>query len=54
MKLVLADSMEQVLDSALRRRPKPITIPAPDKGSVERPQPPRRPEFPSEQPPVVV
>jgi ATP-dependent Lon protease len=54
MKLVLADSMEQVLDSALRRRPKPITIPAPDQGSVERPQPPRRPDFPSEQPPVVV
>jgi ATP-dependent Lon protease len=53
MKLVLADSMEQVLDSALRRRPKPITIPGPEKGPTERPQPVRRPEFP-DQPPVVV
>jgi len=54
MKLVLADSMEQVLDAALRRRPKAITIPGPEKGPAERPQPVRRPEFPSEQPPVVV
>ncbi|MEW5990115.1 MAG: endopeptidase La [Chloroflexota bacterium] len=54
MKLVLVDSMDQVLDSALRRRPKPITIPGPEKGSVERPQPVRRPEFPTDQPPVVV
>jgi len=54
IKLVLVDSMEQVLDAALRRRPKPITIPGPEKGPVERPQPPRRPEFPTEQPPVVV
>ncbi|MGZ5425468.1 MAG: endopeptidase La, partial [Candidatus Aminicenantales bacterium] len=53
MKLVLADSMEQVLDSALRRRPKAITIAGPEKGSTERPQPVRRPDFPSEQPPVV-
>jgi ATP-dependent Lon protease len=54
MKLVLADSMEQVLDSALRRRPKAITIAGPEKGSTERTQPVRRPDFPSEQPPVVV
>jgi len=54
MKLVLADSMEQVLDAALRRRPKAITIAGPEKGPTERPQPVRRPEFPAEQPPVVV
>jgi len=54
MKLVLVDSMDQVLDAALRRRPKPITIPGPEKGTVERPQPPRRPGFPTDQPPVVV
>ncbi|HEX5591612.1 MAG TPA: endopeptidase La [Candidatus Limnocylindrales bacterium] len=52
IKLVLVDSMDQVLDAALRRRPKPITIPGPEK--VERPQPPRRPDFPTDQPPVVV
>ena len=54
MKLVLADSMEQVLDAALRRRPKAITIPGPEKGPTARPQQVRRPEFPTEQPPVVV
>jgi ATP-dependent Lon protease len=54
IKLVLADSMDQVLDAALRRRPKPLTIPGPEKGPTERPQPVRRPEFPTEQPPVVV
>jgi ATP-dependent Lon protease len=54
MKLVLADSMEQVLDAALRRRPKAITIPGPEKGSAERTPTVRRPEFPTEQPPVVV
>ncbi|HEX9550334.1 MAG TPA: endopeptidase La, partial [Candidatus Limnocylindrales bacterium] len=46
MKLVLVDSMDQVLDAALRRRPKAITIPGPERGPVERPQPHRRPEFP--------
>jgi len=54
MKLVLVDSMDQVLDAALRRRPKAITIPGPERGPVERPQPHRRPEFPTNQPPVVV
>ncbi|HEX4897905.1 MAG TPA: S16 family serine protease, partial [Candidatus Limnocylindrales bacterium] len=54
MKLVLADSMEQVLDAALRRRPKAITIPGPEKGPADRTPAVRRPEFPSEQPPVVV
>jgi len=54
MKLVLVDSMDQVLDSALRRRPKAMTIPGPEKGPTERPQPVRRPDFPTEQPPVVV
>jgi ATP-dependent Lon protease len=54
IKLVLADSMDQVLDAALRRRPKPLTIPGPEKGPTERPQPVRRPDFPTEQPPVVV
>jgi ATP-dependent Lon protease len=54
IKLVLVDSMDQVLDAALRRRPKPLAIPGPEKGPTERPHPVRRPEFPSEQPPVVV
>ena len=62
MKLVLVDSMADVLDAALRRRPKPLVVeptPAtiPGKRAEEKPETPvqRRPEFPpSDQPPVVV
>ncbi len=56
MKLVLVDSMEQVLDAALRRRPKPLAGAA-KPGSGERPETPtvRRPSYPQpDQPPVVV
>ena len=56
-KLVLVDSMDQVLEAALRRRPKPLA-PRPAGpargGNVER-QPTVRPAFPpAEQPAVVV
>jgi ATP-dependent Lon protease len=63
MKLVLVDSMDHVLEAALRRRPKPLVVeptPAtiPGKRAEEKPaETPvqRRPEFPpSDQPPVVV
>jgi len=63
MKLVLVDSMDNVLEAALRRRPKPLVVeptPAtiPGKRAEEKPtETPvqRRPEFPpSDQPPVVV
>ena len=55
IKLVLADSMDQVLENALRRRPKPLTAAAtkPEPASGTTPHV-RRPEFPTEQPPVVV
>jgi ATP-dependent Lon protease len=62
MKLVLVDSMDQVLDAALRRRPKPLA-PEPPKvvksdDDGDKPDPEgrvRRSTFPpSEQPPVVV
>jgi ATP-dependent Lon protease len=56
IKLVLVDSMDQVLDAALRRRPKPLSA-GPAKSeptSGGQPHPVRRPEFPTEQPPVVV
>jgi ATP-dependent Lon protease len=61
LKLVLADNMEQVLDAALRRRPRPLkteTITVGhepggrgSKGAVTRV---RRAPYPGEQPPVVV
>jgi ATP-dependent Lon protease len=63
IKLVLADSMEQVLDAALRRRPKPLKAVPPtvieggDKLPKPEPQSPvRRGNFPpaGDQPPVVV
>ena len=57
IKLVLADSMDQVLEAALRRRPKPLETKAgPGTGgrgeSTEHQV--RRPPFQPEQPPVVV
>ena len=63
IKLVLADSMDQVLDAALRRRPKPLKAVPPtvieggDKLPKPEPQSPvRRGNFPpaGDQPPVVV
>jgi ATP-dependent Lon protease len=62
LKLVLVDSMDQVLDAALRRRPKPLKTPGSNtvEPGRELPKPGtesrvRRSTFPtSEQPPVVV
>jgi ATP-dependent Lon protease len=56
IKLVLADSMDQVLETALRRRPKPLPAAAtkPEPASESTAHTVRRPEFPTEQPPVVV
>ncbi|HXI80838.1 MAG TPA: S16 family serine protease, partial [Verrucomicrobiae bacterium] len=64
MKLVLVDSMEQVLETALRRKPKalvveePAKIVKPDDAVTDEPEPQgrvRRTPFPgSDQPPVVV
>jgi ATP-dependent Lon protease len=61
IKIVLAESMDQVLDTALRRRPKPL--PATPKPTArdgepvkesEAEAPIRRPNFPPDQPTVVV
>src|SRR5512132_2969200 len=61
IKLVLADSMEQVLDAALRRKPRPLVVTPPkvvDGSKPIEPEPEsrvRRTTFPpAEQPPVVV
>jgi ATP-dependent Lon protease len=57
VKLVLVESMDQVLDAALRRRPKPLAAPKAEPGKRSQPepsQPIRRPEFPTDQPAVVV
>jgi ATP-dependent Lon protease len=61
IKIVLVDSMDQVLETALRRRPKPL--PAAPKTTIretesgrepEAETPMRRPNFPPDQPTVVV
>jgi ATP-dependent Lon protease len=60
MKLVPVESMDQVLETALRRRPKPLPAaaapkPAKDGESDKSPEAPiRRPNFPPDQPTVVV
>src|SRR5689334_5172577 len=64
MKLILAESMEQVLDAALRRKPKALTVEEPPKvvkpgdelsDKPERQDPVRRAPFPpADQPPMVV
>jgi ATP-dependent Lon protease len=61
MKLVLVDSMDQVLDTALRRRPRPLPAeptekPGGRRGEHREARPPARPStFPAQdQPPIVV
>jgi len=63
IKIVLADSMDQVLETALRRRPKPLvattkidpgTPSSDEKSGREGDRPLRRPEYPTDQPTVVV
>jgi ATP-dependent Lon protease len=62
LKLVMADSMDQVLEAALRRRPKPLAakpVTVDDGSDKPKPEPESRvrrgPQFPpSDQPPVVV
>jgi ATP-dependent Lon protease len=62
IKLVLVDSMDQVLEAALRRKPKPLQVVPPTvvepKDETPKPEPAspvRRSNFPpSDQPPVVV
>jgi ATP-dependent Lon protease len=61
MKLVLVDTMDQVLEAALRRKPRPLsagparTVPGDESTQREPTHRVRRSEFPpSEQPPVVV
>ena len=62
LKIVLVDSMEQVLETALRRKPKPLKAVPPTVveggGDLPKPEPEsrvRRSTFPTpEQPPVVV
>ena len=58
IKLVLADSMDQVLEAALRRRPKAVAAtakPEPGSGGPRSPETVRRPPYPpADQPAVVV
>jgi ATP-dependent Lon protease len=57
IRLILVDSMDQVLEAALRRRPQPLTAPAAEPGERERggSREAVRPTFPTpEQPAVVV
>jgi ATP-dependent Lon protease len=61
LKLVPVESMDQVLETALRRRPKPLAAapkaPARESDSGREPEPEapiRRPNFPPDQPAVVV
>jgi ATP-dependent Lon protease len=60
IKIVTVESMDQVLDTALRRRPKPLPAaaapkPAKDGDSEDAPEAQiRRPNFPPDQPTVVV
>ena len=63
IKLILVASMDQVLEAALRRKPKPLDAEAPKVGSGDDPSPPEsephrgalRPTFPpTDQPPLAV
>jgi len=57
IKLILVDSMDQVLDAALRRKPKALVMKAPSGGGSAKkdeatvPAPP--PGFPADQPPAI-
>ena len=58
IKLILVDSMDQVLDASLRRKPKALVLKAPDSGGGSAktadatvPAPP--PGFPGDQPPAI-
>ncbi len=59
IRLILVDSMDQVLDAALRRRPKAIVVKAPGSSGGGRPKseplpvPGPRPGFPADQPPAM-
>ena len=56
IKLVMADSMDQVLEAALRRRPKPLAAsakPEPGSGGTRHPAV-RPPAYPSTDQPAVV
>ena len=57
IKLVLVDSMDQVLEAALRRRPKPLTAAPkvdPRSGGPSGPESIRRPSYPATDQPAVV
>jgi ATP-dependent Lon protease len=57
IKLVHVDTMDQVLEAALRRRPRPLASPTkvgPGSGGPRGDEPLRRPAFPPDQPAVVV
>ncbi|MBI2776867.1 MAG: endopeptidase La [Chloroflexi bacterium] len=56
IKLVLAENMDQVLEAALRRRPKALAVAKSEPGSGGAPDPEaiRRSTFPTDQPAVVV
>jgi ATP-dependent Lon protease len=58
MKLVLVESMDQVLSAALRRKPKPLkpsptTAKATEPAGASKATPAKSPVFPPEQPPAV-
>ena len=57
IKLVLVDSMDQVLDAALRRRPQPLQPRSPGSGGDEKHGEPHavpaRPGFPADQLPAI-
>ena len=59
IKLVLVESMDQVLDTALRRRPKALVVKAPGSSGGGRTKsepaavPAPRPGYPADQPPAM-
>jgi len=56
IKVILVDSMDQVLDAALRRRPQPLQPRSPGSGGGKQSEPlavPARPGFPADQPPAI-
>ena len=56
IKVILVDSMDQVLDAALRRRPQPLQPRSPGSGGEKQSEPlavQARPGFPADQPPAI-